>query len=198
MDDILRRTAHQQRVDKFMKLAKQDLPDRPTLPDEKARLLRAKLILEEALETVHALGVDVWVDNARGEEIHIDFTDVRLKSAEDRGPSLEGIADGCADVIVVTTGTLSACGIADDAVQCEVDFNNLAKFEHRCPKCGRTDQVTHNLNKGNGWVFCTACNTDWQSGHHNEAGKWVKPANHKGPRVAEVLEAQMKAADKRK
>jgi predicted HAD superfamily Cof-like phosphohydrolase len=38
------------------------------------------------------------------------------------------IVDGCADVIVVTTGTLSACGVADSAVQNEVDQANLRKF----------------------------------------------------------------------
>src|SRR5690606_27317494 len=38
------------------------------------------------------------------------------------------LADGCADLSVVTTGTLSACGIADKALLEEVDRNNIAKF----------------------------------------------------------------------
>jgi predicted HAD superfamily Cof-like phosphohydrolase len=41
---------------------------------------------------------------------------------------LVAIADGCADIKVVTTGTLSAFGIADDLIQQLVDYNNLEKF----------------------------------------------------------------------
>jgi predicted HAD superfamily Cof-like phosphohydrolase len=42
--------------------------------------------------------------------------------------NLSGVADGCADIKVVTTGLLSACGIADVVLQEEVDGNNLKKF----------------------------------------------------------------------
>jgi predicted HAD superfamily Cof-like phosphohydrolase len=38
------------------------------------------------------------------------------------------VADGCADVSVVTIGTLSACGIADKPLLKEVDESNLRKF----------------------------------------------------------------------
>ena len=45
-----------------------------------------------------------------------------------RDPNLVEIADGCADLSVVTIGTLSACGIADEMLLGVVDANNLAKF----------------------------------------------------------------------
>ena len=43
-------------------------------------------------------------------------------------PNLVAIADGCADLSVVTIGTLVACGIPDRDLLWEVDVNNLKKF----------------------------------------------------------------------
>lgn len=108
------RSPHQQRVDDFMRKAGQDLPAAPCIPDENTRRLRAILILEEALETIKALGF--WPAQI----------DTHLNPAGE--PDLEGIADGCADISVVTIGTLSACGIADQPILEEVDQANLRKF----------------------------------------------------------------------
>lgn len=115
-------TEHAQRVAKFMRLAGQEIPEKPTVPSADVRILRAKLILEEALETVNALGVEVagW---------HFDsLTFADLQFYDNGKPDLIEIADGCADISVVTIGTLLACGIADDAVLREVDESNLRKF----------------------------------------------------------------------
>lgn len=215
---IRTKTPHQLRVEDFMVKASQVIPDRPTVPDEKTRRLRVKLIIEEALETVRELGFHLVVSGMHDDET-IDLTDKEtlrkhvFAESTQAGPSLEGIADGCADIIVVTTGTLSACGIADDSVQREVDFNNLAKFEHRCPNCSRiykdksmpvnemiahVQPMTASSNDAGDPANrrCLCCGTIWQSGYHNAAGKWVKPANHKPPRIAEVLDDQAKEADR--
>ena len=56
------KTNHQLRIESFMKLAGQELPQSPVVPDIKIRQLRAALILEEAFETIDALGFKV---NAR-------------------------------------------------------------------------------------------------------------------------------------
>lgn len=111
------RTLHQQMVDDFMRrIPGQEAPARPTLPDATVRRLRAALILEEALETIEALGFKATVtDNVRG-----------LNPAGE--PNLVEIVDGCCDLKVVTTGTLTACGVADVGPQLEVDVNNLCKF----------------------------------------------------------------------
>ncbi len=106
------RSEHQLSVDEFMRLAKQDLPQKPTLPAENVLKLRAKLILEECLETIAALGFRV--------------EDGLLVSSGP--PNLVEIVDGCCDIAVVTTGTLSACGIPDLPFQRAVNENNLAKF----------------------------------------------------------------------
>lgn len=99
-------------VDEFMRLAKQEIPEKPIEPSEEVRLLRAKLIYEEALETINALGVSI---------INNEF--------KITGPfDMVEVVDGCCDLKVVTTGTLTAIGVDDIDVQLEVDKNNLDKF----------------------------------------------------------------------
>ncbi len=114
---ILRLTPHYDRIVEFMKLAKQDVPAGPPfIPAEKVRLLRAVLINEEAKETIRGLGC--YVVPGTGE--------VALSLTEE--PDLTEIVDGCADISVVTMGTLIACGVPDVALLEMVDANNLAKF----------------------------------------------------------------------
>lgn len=117
----MNRTVHQFRVEQFMRLARQELPDHPVLPSEDIRRLRARLILEEAFETVKALGFSVKIGHDVNEECHFTYV-------ADQTPDLVQIADGCADISVVTIGTLSACGIPDLPLLALVDDNNLVKF----------------------------------------------------------------------
>lgn len=160
------KTKHQQRVEDFMILAGQEVPDKPVIPDEETRVLRAKLILEEALETIEALGVDVDLVEfdgveTKGKEISrnslFDYN-VEL-SFEARGQcDIVEVVDGCIDVSVVTRGTLSAFGVKDKKLLKEVDKNNLAKF-------------------GPG-------------GYRRDDGKWVKPENHQPPDIKGILKEQ--------
>lgn len=110
-----------------MRSAGQDVPDKPTMPSAEVRLLRARLIFEEALETIDALGCYVAPDR----KVRIDAL---------APPNLEKIIDGCCDLSVVLTGTLSACGCQDLPFIQEVDAANLRKFEgdaHRDPQTGK-------------------------------------------------------------
>lgn len=118
------KSTHQQRIEAFMALAGQAAPGHPALPSLEIRKLRAKLILEEALEAINALGFNVIASVSP-----VGTSQDQLSLVEHGlGPDLVGIADGCADVSVVTIGTLSACGIGDEALLKLVDENNLAKF----------------------------------------------------------------------
>lgn len=110
------RSDHQKRVDEFMRLAGQAVPPSPILPPAAVRRLRANIILEEALETVRGLGFEIRV---RPDEFEL---------VETCTPNLIEAVDGCCDLRVVTTGTLSALGVSDIPVQEEVDRNNLQKF----------------------------------------------------------------------
>lgn len=114
-------SAHQIRVEEFMKQGGQLPPDRATMPDFDTRHLRAKLTIEEAIEKVNALGFTL---SFRG----CEFTSKEVGLCDRLIPNLEGIVDGCADLSVVLTGTLSMCGVADLPILREVDRSNLTKF----------------------------------------------------------------------
>ncbi len=154
------------RVRSFMRLAGQATPEAPAIPDLHTRRLRARLILEETLETIAALGFSVDVPfgsedldgglSRSGTVVDVGADEVDL--VERFGPDLVGIVDGCEDIRVVTTGTLIACGVEDQATSVCVDENNLAKF-------------------GPG-------------GHRDEHGKWIKPPGHRPPDIAAVLRKQ--------
>jgi len=115
-----KRSLHQQLVDAFMVRMGQTIPAIPAIPDVKVRELWARLVLEEALETVRALG---FAGRAK-----IFETKMTIELEAMLEPDLVEIADGCLDVRFVATGTLSACGIADEKGQLVVDENNLGKF----------------------------------------------------------------------
>lgn len=110
-----------------MRLAQQELPEHPQIPPTIQILgCRASLILEEALETVSALGFKVNHHLDQEGKSHLILVPDLEKIGS--GLSLVEIVDGCCDLAVVTTGTLSACGVADLSVQNEVNHNNLSKF----------------------------------------------------------------------
>lgn len=119
-------TPHSLRIREFMQKAGQETPESVTIPADEIRLLRAKLILEEALETITALGVTAHIVDEEERSLH-RHTDLSFEITADA--DLEEVADGCADISVVTIGTLIAFGIDDDAVLEEVDKANLRKFE---------------------------------------------------------------------
>jgi predicted HAD superfamily Cof-like phosphohydrolase len=110
-------TNEQKQVTEFMALFGQEIKTKPEMPSEEIRLLRAKLIFEEAIETIHALGCDVH-HSQRGvfldSEIHATLTD---------------IADGLADLhYVAYCGTAAACGINMEPVFAEVHQSNMTKL----------------------------------------------------------------------
>lgn len=121
------KSEHYKRIEEFMKLAGQDTPSSPSIPSEAVRKLRAKLILEEALETIQALGFRVVIDNDTEYNTEVVISK-NMDFYPDFKPNLEEIIDGCADISVVTYGTLIACGVPDVPFIEEVDNNNLAKF----------------------------------------------------------------------
>lgn len=113
------RSKHQRRIEDFMRLAGQHVVYSPHTPSETIRYLRAALILEEALETIKALGFKASTTGASPKDFILDACDEC---------NLIEVADGCADISVVTIGTLSAFGISDKPLLKEVDESNLRKF----------------------------------------------------------------------
>lgn len=107
-------------VREFMEAAEQECPTKPCIPSQEVRILRAKLILEEALETIDALGV----------ELRVSLSDEKspFRFSIYKEMDLEQVADGCADIKVVTIGTEIACGIPSEEVWEEVHRSNMSKF----------------------------------------------------------------------
>lgn len=128
------KSEHQQKVEQFIELAKNvplPLPDKPKLASIGVRKLCARLILEEALETIRdGLRLDSFtlVEDA-GKVNWYDIDDMAVIGEEKIGDDekLALLADGCFDLHYVTTFAMSACGIPDSGQQL-VDDNNLAKF----------------------------------------------------------------------
>jgi len=118
-------TNEQYQVREWMKKFGQECPEKPCIPSLEVRKLRAKLILEEALETIKYLGLQVCikipdVGYDSGISGYLDDGDNHglfyLNGFEEHPvyePCLIEIADGCEDLKVVTEGTLIACGLVD-------------------------------------------------------------------------------------
>ena len=112
-------TAHQQRIEEFMRKAGQEIPAKPIMPSQEVRRLRANIFLEEALETIEGLGFQVVMKPFDG-EIEV--------GPQVREPDIVEVVDGCGDLSVVTIGTLSAFGVKDEPILQAIDASNLQKF----------------------------------------------------------------------
>ncbi len=108
---------------------KQPLPVYPTVPSLDVRKLRARLMLEEVLETINeGLGLSVLIDGVHLPPIGFEVIAENLTFRDAKPVDLIQVADGCADVEVVTVGTASACGIVHQPCFELVMENNLLKF----------------------------------------------------------------------
>jgi len=128
---------------------RQAVANKYTVPkDPEVRLLLAKLMLEETLETIEALGVTLM---ACGEEERVSVTMVDLVW-DARGLAscnLDKIIDGACDTIYVATGVLCAVGAPDLPHLREVAKCNDAKFPGGV---ARVDPLTGKYLKPLGWV----------------------------------------------
>lgn len=160
---MLDKSYHYLQVQAFMLRAGQTVPTEPTLLSDEDRLTRARLTWEEAMEKIHALGIEVYIpptmNDARSlEDCSLWVSDKgQVKFKIERQQDFIGIIDGCLDQRVIATGTLVSMGVPDALLQMEVDENNLKKFA--------------------------------PGGYRNDEGKWVKPPDHKPPRIQELLRA---------
>jgi predicted HAD superfamily Cof-like phosphohydrolase len=125
---------------------RQEVPPDYIIPSKKVRELRARLILEEALETIKALGFCLAPLGAFVDEIG----DVEFKALPFPHKSkLNDIIDGCCDTIYVAVGTLCAVGAPDLPHLAEVCRANNAKFPGGV---AITDPKTGKFLKPKGWT----------------------------------------------
>lgn len=111
----------QERVEEFHAKMGQADPAKPVDLTPEQRMKRARLIAEEACETVFALmGTEAGV--AIMESVGSDVAWKRLGRGQG---DLSEIADGCIDLQVVCAGTLSEAGIADvPLIEAVMDAND--------------------------------------------------------------------------
>jgi predicted RNA-binding Zn-ribbon protein involved in translation (DUF1610 family) len=179
-------TQHWRNIAEFMELAGQNVPNTLTTPPQEVCRLRAALILEEALETIKALGFRIVANKHTG---NITLQDLNT------GPDLEQVIDGCADISVVTIGTLIAFGVPDKPVLDIVDKANLTKFiTLPCPECGgRVKEFYLHLAATGGKYVCSECRYQgdlWEvTGHKDHNGKWIKPGLWTPPDFTDLLNA---------
>lgn len=124
-------TNHQQRVLRTMVQSDQPVKEYPQVPDLATRKLAGKLILEEAFETIKALGLSVDVIAIHNNQTaSVSLPQQPQFTFEAFGaPDLTEIVDGCLDTRVVTTWTLVACGVADGPIIAEIDQSNWNKVK---------------------------------------------------------------------
>lgn len=190
-------TQEQQRVRDWMKAFGQDCPTQPTIPSLEIRKLRAKLILEEALETIKGLGLDVYDEMY---DSHLTSANNSFRFEEGVGglqPNLIDIIDGCEDLKVVTEGTLVACGCTPE---------NLGEY-------GESEDLHFNevmrANEGKLWteveVMKAKPNKEYTMREINTInakcflvkdthGKIIKPPSFTPPDHQSILEARVKEA----
>jgi len=135
-------TPRQYEVAQWMEKAGFKVPATPTVPGEKERELRARLILEEAMEVIEALGVTLETSIKDGESHPIVFDSFEFITHEDEMCDLEAVADGLSDLDYVTLGCFCSFGIENLQINNEVDANNRLKLEN-----GKKNRKTGKLEK---------------------------------------------------
>jgi len=176
---------------KMLKLYGQEVKTSPELPDRKTLLLRARLVLEEALEFVKACGCTAVINERTIGTIH-DRIEVVDLGAE---PNLIEYADACGDQLVVTYGALNAAGIQVEPVWDEIQRNNMGKAWLHCSVC---DAVIAPDGTPRGYHPAAADGSlhtdDWKPVprfHKREDGKIIKPPYWSPPDIEAVLFRQV-------
>jgi predicted HAD superfamily Cof-like phosphohydrolase len=115
----------------------QQVKESPELPDPETRLLRARLVFEEALEFVKGCGCTVTMplagSNCEEQAAVIDAIGVVLDP--NGTPDFAEYVDGCIDQLVVTYGALNAAGVKAQPAWDEVQRSNMSKAWPHCSVC---------------------------------------------------------------
>ncbi|KQP62844.1 hypothetical protein [Nocardioides sp. Leaf285] len=118
------------------------------VPDSE-RLLRARLVFEEALEFVAAMGCDIEVSDS-----HVTKVSTEVVLNPDAGIDLVEAFDAICDLTVVTKGSAHTLGLPVDEGTLIVDATNRAKVD---PATGRANRDRYGkVIKPEGWVAPTA------------------------------------------
>jgi predicted HAD superfamily Cof-like phosphohydrolase len=179
----------QQDIVTLMKQYNQQVKESPELPDPETRLLRARLVFEEALEFVRGCGCTV----TKNSEDHVAVIDEISVVLDPNGtPDFVEYVDGCIDQLVVTYGALNAAGVKAQPAWDEVQRSNMSKAWPHCSVC---DAI---LARGTGLEFvhpedANAHQRDWKPVlkiHKRPDGKVIKSPTYFPANIKRVIEEQ--------
>ncbi|MGD0096226.1 MAG: hypothetical protein ABSB60_07000 [Terracidiphilus sp.] len=181
----------------LMKQFDQEVKASPELPDEKTRLLRARLVLEEALEFVKGCGCTVTMAAAGSDGVKPAMIDEISVVVDPNGkPDFVEYVDGCIDQLVVTYGALNAAGVRAEPAWDEVQRSNMSKAWPHCNVCD------HVLVRGGGgeWVHPEGAKPhqgNWLTVlkvHKRPDGKFIKSPTYSPANLKRVIEEQIEQA----
>ena len=109
----------------------QRINDLYVVPNEQTRLFRAKLLMEEVLETLNAMGVSVSALNISRNLSMENLSFNVPRDDQEIKVDLLGVIDGCCDVNYVSVGILTSFGVPDAIHQSVVDLANMKKFPNQ-------------------------------------------------------------------
>src|SRR5579863_766868 len=173
----------------------QEVKNMPELPDAATRLLRARLVFEEALEFVRACGCAVAFGGSDGEKRTVT-DEISVVADPDVRPDFTEYIDGCIDQLVVTYGALNAAGVKAQSAWDEVQRSNMSKAWPHCSVC---DAV---LVRGSGEELVHPDDSASHAGHwqtvlkvhKREDGKFIKAPTYSPANLKRVIEEQIDEA----
>jgi predicted HAD superfamily Cof-like phosphohydrolase len=177
----------------LMKQFDQQVKDAPELPDPATRLLRARLVFEEALEFVKGCGCTVTMAEAGVNAENPVIDDISVVLDPNGTPDLTEYVDGCIDQLVVTYGALNAAGIKAQPAWDEVQRSNMSKAWPHCSVCdavlerGAGAELVHPKDAANH-------NDDWTTVlkvHKRPDGKFIKAPTYSPADLKRVIDEQM-------
>lgn len=112
-----------------MEKGQQTVRDKPTQPTESERLLRVRLILEEALEFAEACGVKVAFRDQFSNDLVI-ATDKNYETKIQGEFDIVEYADALGDISYVSYGAANCAGIDMEPIEEEIHRSNIDKFRN--------------------------------------------------------------------
>jgi predicted HAD superfamily Cof-like phosphohydrolase len=179
----------------LMKQFDQQVKDSPELPDPATRLLRARLVFEEALEFVKGCGCTVTLAGATNSETPV-IDGITVVLDPNGNPDLTEYVDGCIDQLVVTYGALNAAGIKAQPAWDEVQRSNMSKAWPHCSVC---DAV---LERGAGAELVHPHDAPTHDGawttvlkvHKRPDGKFIKSPTYSPADLKRIIDEQTQQA----
>jgi predicted HAD superfamily Cof-like phosphohydrolase len=183
----------QQDIVTLMQLFNQQVKESPELPDPETRLLRARLVFEEAIEFVKGCGCTVTLAGSNGEEQAADLDKIGVVPDPEREPDFIEYVDGCIDQLVVTYGALNAAGVKAEPAWDEVQRSNMSKAWPHCSACDAVlvrdagQELVHP-------EAASAHDGDWRPVlkiHKRADGKVIKSPTYSPANIRRVLDEQI-------